>query len=212
MAVRPVANVYTDGFNLYYGALKNTPYKWLNVRHLCELVLPEHDIGKISYFTARVKARPDDPQAPARQQAYLSALGSIPPMDIVFGQFFVSNVRMPVANSLTNPRTVEVVKTEEKGSAVNLAAHLLLDAFRREADLFAVVSNDSDLTEPLRIVREELGRNTALVNPHKSTSRSLLRCHPSLVRQIRQGALSASQFPHDVILPGGRTVHKPGGW
>jgi hypothetical protein len=212
MAARPLANVYVDGFNLYFGALKNTPYKWLDLRRLCELVLPEHEIGKISYFTARVKARPDDPQAPARQQTYLSALGSIPPMEVVFGQFFVSNVRMAVANPLANPRTVEVIKTEEKGSDVNLATHLLLDAFRAQADLFAVVSNDSDLTEPLRIVREELGRDTALLNPHRSTSRSLLRCHPSLVRQIRHGALSVSQFPFHVRLPDGRTVHKPAGW
>ena len=27
--------VYVDGFNLYYGAVKGTPYKWLNINALC---------------------------------------------------------------------------------------------------------------------------------------------------------------------------------
>jgi len=49
--------VYVDGFNLYYGALRNTPYKWLDVARLCGLLLPNHDITRIAYFTARVSAR-----------------------------------------------------------------------------------------------------------------------------------------------------------
>lgn len=31
--------VYVDGFNLYYGALKGTRYKWLNLWQLCHLLL-----------------------------------------------------------------------------------------------------------------------------------------------------------------------------
>jgi hypothetical protein len=46
--------VYVDGFNLYYGAVKDTPYKWLDIRKLCELLLPEFSVGRIKYFTARV--------------------------------------------------------------------------------------------------------------------------------------------------------------
>ncbi len=53
--------VYIDGFNLYYGALKGTQYKWLNLQKLCELVLPNNKIAYIKYYTARVKDRPDDP-------------------------------------------------------------------------------------------------------------------------------------------------------
>ena len=32
-------NLYIDGFNLYYGALKDTPYKWLDLRSLAEVLL-----------------------------------------------------------------------------------------------------------------------------------------------------------------------------
>ena len=66
--------VYVDGFNLYYGAVKDTPYKWLNPQKLCDLLLPNHNITKIKYFTARISARPNDPDQPTRQQFYLRAL------------------------------------------------------------------------------------------------------------------------------------------
>ncbi len=33
--------VYVDGFNLYSGALKGTPYKWLNPVELSNLFLPQ---------------------------------------------------------------------------------------------------------------------------------------------------------------------------
>ena len=51
-----VANVYIDGFNLYYGALKGTPYKWLDLARLCQALLPSDTIQEIKYFTARVSA------------------------------------------------------------------------------------------------------------------------------------------------------------
>ena len=53
---------------------------------------------------------------------------------------------------------VLVFKVEEKGSDVNLASHLLFDAFRGAFDAAAVLSNDSDLVEPIRIVTKELSR------------------------------------------------------
>lgn len=58
------AIVYVDGFNLYYGALKRTPYKWLNIMTLCNFLLPKNRIVGIKYFTALVTARPNDPTNP----------------------------------------------------------------------------------------------------------------------------------------------------
>ena len=52
------ANIYIDGFNLYYGALRKTPYKWLNLLLLCQRLLPNRSIGKIRYFTARITPLP----------------------------------------------------------------------------------------------------------------------------------------------------------
>ena len=42
----PRTYVYIDGFNLYYGPVKGTSFKWLNVRQLCELLLPGARIGQ----------------------------------------------------------------------------------------------------------------------------------------------------------------------
>lgn len=53
------------------------------------------------------------------------------------------------------PTVVKVIKVEEKGSDVNLASHLLLDAFQGNFDVAAVLSNDSDLVEPVRIVTQQ---------------------------------------------------------
>src|SRR6266540_753040 len=57
-------NVYVDAFNLYYGCLKGTPYRWLDLAALCRRLLPNDEINRIRYFTALVSARPDDPQEP----------------------------------------------------------------------------------------------------------------------------------------------------
>ena len=123
-----ITNVYVDGFNLYYGAVKNSPYRWLDLGALCQRMLPFDSIQSIKYFTAMVSARPGDPQKPMRQQMYLRALRTAPNLFIVFGHFLTHSCRMVLTNS--NPaQRVWVDKTEEKGSDVNLAAHLFARRF-----------------------------------------------------------------------------------
>ena len=75
-------NVYIDGFNLYYGAMKGTSNKWLDLEALCHRLLPSDEIKRIRYFTAKVSARPGDPQQPQRQQTYLRALESLPTVSV----------------------------------------------------------------------------------------------------------------------------------
>jgi hypothetical protein len=60
-------NVYVDGFNLYYGCLKGSPYRWLDLEALCAHLLPKHTIHRVRYFTARVAARPGKPHDPVHQ-------------------------------------------------------------------------------------------------------------------------------------------------
>jgi len=124
---RPTANVYVDGFNLYYGALKGTSHKWLDLDALFRTLVPTHEIKRIRYFTARISARRDNPGSPTRQDTYLRALRTLPNVSIHLGKFLQSSVRMPLASpKLGGPKTVEVLKTEEKGSDVNLATYLLI--------------------------------------------------------------------------------------
>ena len=69
--------VNVDGLNLYYGALRGTPFRWLDLPRLCKILLPRHEIALVSYFTARVNARAADPEASRRQYAYLRALRAV---------------------------------------------------------------------------------------------------------------------------------------
>lgn len=205
--------MYIDGFNLYYGCLKGRPYKWLNLETMCELLLPRFEIGRIRYFTALVKERPDNLKSPVRQQAYLRALGTLPHLQVHHGSFLTKPTRMLLANPPNSgPRTVEVIKTEEKGSDVNLATYLLVDAFRNDAEAFAVVSNDSDLVEPIRIVRHELAKVVGLLNPQSVPSQRLLTCRPTFTKQIRSGVLGVSQFPQRVVDAAGAVIRKPAEW
>ena len=71
---KPRTIIYIDGFNLYYGALKGTKFKWLDLQTLFQKLLGDHHtITEIKYFTARVSARDSDPDAPNRQDAYLNS-------------------------------------------------------------------------------------------------------------------------------------------
>jgi hypothetical protein len=40
-------NVYVDGFNLYYGAVKGSPFKWLDLGALCHRMLPNDTVQAI---------------------------------------------------------------------------------------------------------------------------------------------------------------------
>ena len=72
-------SVYIDGFNFYYAAVKDTPYKWLDLKAtFATLLQPQHRITAIKYFTAQVSGR-RDPQQPLRQQTYWRALAATTP-------------------------------------------------------------------------------------------------------------------------------------
>jgi hypothetical protein len=185
--------VYIDGFNLYYGALKRTPYKWLDLEKLCQALLPADSIDVIKYFTARVSARPQNRSAPIDQQVYFRALRTIPNLEIVLGHFLTYSVRMTLTGT-NPPKRVWVDKTEEKGSDVNLAAHLVRDAFKQRFELAVLITNDSDLAEPVRIVTKEVGMPVGILNPHEHHS-IRLKGLATFVKRIRQSHLITSQFP-----------------
>ena len=205
-------NVYIDGFNFYYRCVKKTPYKWLDFSKLCAFLLPAPaKINRIRYFTARVKPFPDNPDVPARQQVYLRALSLIPNLEITYGAFLTHPKRMRlVAPPPGGPKYVTVINTEEKGSDVNLATSLLVDAFKKDCEAAMIISNDSDLIEPIRIVRKEFGVRIVLALPKKKPSVDLMK-HADSILRIREGVLRASQFPNTLTDAHG-TFSKPGKW
>ena len=92
-----VTNLYIDGFNLYYRALKDTPFRWLDLRVLAETLFPQDVIHRVCYFTARLDARPGNPAQPQRQQAYLRVLATLPGLEVHYGSFRSGIKRRPLA-------------------------------------------------------------------------------------------------------------------
>ncbi len=203
--------VYIDGFNLFYGQLKGTAWKWLNPELLFQRLLSQNNlISTIKIFTARVHETAHNPGTALRQAAYFRALQlHCPSIELYFGHFLRHKIRMEHAHP--PPIQVEVWKNEEKGSDVNLALHLLNDAWQDSFDCAVIVSNDSDLAEALRMVKARHNKLIGLVtpgSPKRKTSRQLQQ-YADFVKPIRTWMLQASQLPH--LIPGG-SIHKPKEW
>lgn len=208
-----ITNFYVDGFNLYYRALKDTPFRWLNLRRLAAILFPEDDIKLVCYFTALLNQRPENPYQPARQLAYLRALDSLPGLEIHYGTFRPRTKTRRLADPIPGlPEYVRILDSEEKGTDVNLATRLLIDGFTGAYEQAVVVSNDSDLASPMRYVRDELGLKITVVNPDNSnhTHRDLVDAS-TYVRRLRRSHLRRSQFPPVLSDAQGR-VTKPPGW
>ena len=107
-----------------------------------------------------------------------------------------------------SPVVVSVIRTEEKGSDVNLAAHLLNDAFNDRFDVAVILSNDTDLVEPLRMVRDEIHKAVGLICPSPKPAESLRRV-ASFLRHITPGRLAGAQLPDPIPET---TIHKPATW
>jgi hypothetical protein len=253
-------SVYIDGFNLYYGAVRGTPFKWLNPIQLVRQLIPSsHAVTKLKYFTARVSGTADF-EAPKRQEAYLAALRTLPEVELHFGRFLAKGVWRPITNlpvagatihsanptiipagthlvsggslnkdhrlvvaayqsqpgtrlprpvPLSDALVVQVHSMEEKGSDVNLGAHLLNDAWKDLFDAAVVISNDTDLVTPIRMVTVERQKPIFVVCPGRWQMAPQLAKVATFQRHIRRGMLSIAQFPDPIP---GTTIRKPPSW
>jgi hypothetical protein len=131
---------------------------------------------------------------------------------------------------------VSVWKLEEKGSDVNLASLLLLDAFQSDFEQAIVITNDSDLATPMGIVKYTFKLPVGVWNPHtQDTCDRLFRQFPRKIGEkpkiarpsvelkkvtlfrkniSSEGPLSdvaLCQFPSTLSDPAG-TFSKPASW
>jgi uncharacterized LabA/DUF88 family protein len=207
--------VYVDGFNLYYGSLRNTPYKWLDLQVLFNKLLGrQHLITQIKYFTARISGKNGDSKAPLRQKAYLLALEKyLPQAHIYYGHYLTNAVMARLCQPKANQSPyAKVYKTEEKGSDVNLALQLLNDAWLNHYDCAVLVSNDSDLAEALRLVTLEHGKKVGLIVPGDEKNRKAskeLAQFATFIKRIRHSVLADSQLPSPIP---GTKLYKPETW
>ena len=202
-------NIYVDGLNLYYGALKGTPRKWLDLSSLFRNILKSHhDIVKIKYFTSKVTGTASS----RRQEVYLNALRThCRNLEIIPGYFKVRTVRMRLAHPKPGQRReVDVLRPEEKGTDVNLAVHLIDDAWRDNYDCAVVVSNDSDFAEAIRMVNLVSGKKkVGLINPSRNWMPENLSEHAMFVLFVTPHVLKKSQLPSPIP---GTKIAKPSTW
>jgi hypothetical protein len=164
----------------------------------------------LHYCTAIVTDAPWDPQQSLRQQTFIRALETTG-VEVHYGSFQSNVVRMPLAVKPENgSRMVEVIKTEEKGSDVALGALLVAHGYERRYRAAIVVSNDSDLVLPIKIVVEQLHLPVGLLNPHPRFSVELSKV-AVFKKQIRKGVLEAAQFADELRDVDG-TITKPPSW
>lgn len=223
---------YVDGYNLFYGALKHTPYKWLDLPKLLHEKIvsvqdPEARLERIKYFTADIKAKVANrgQQALHAQHAYLRALETRYPAEVEIIKGYYSLER---ANALRfqkppdkNDR-VEVWKLEEKQTDVNIALTAYRDVAKGLVDQLVFVSNDTDIVPALAAIREDFDGKCRIgvVIPVRRTdgevtgrpgNRQLSELADWTRHYIREEELAACAFP-DMIPTNRKPIRKPDYW
>lgn len=230
--------IYIDGYNLYYGCLKGTPYKWLDLLSLFEQkILPSvtfHDEGgvraefqihdqAIKYFTAQIIERAAKSSDSVSCQAiYHTALKRAWPgrVELVKGYYSMHEMTVRVIDPANPDRPysdcaqVQAWKLEEKQSDVNLALHAYHDAVQGDVDHIVIVTNDTDIAPALKMVREFTNVKIGLVVPTRDGQRipnnDLSKLAHWTRKHITEDELKASQLPR--VIPGRKATVKPDSW
>lgn len=202
--------IYIDGFNLYYGAVKGSPYKWLDIQRMCERLRQDDEIQLVRYFTALV-----DGASRASQDAFLRALATSPKVEIILGKFKSKRFKCRVsACSYSGSRFY--LGTEEKRTDVAIAVTLLDDAYQDKADRFVIISGDSDLVPAVNLLKHRFPAKQVFVYvPTRDPTRGAaveLRSAADKNRSLPMELIHRSQFPQEMPDGHGGMIRKPADW
>lgn len=227
--------VYIDGYNLYYGRLRHTQYKWLDVVALFDGLLrvqdPSASLDAVRYFTAPALAKfaAHGNQSMIAQQSYHRALEALHPqrLSITYG----THTHEPGGTALPafvkgqpfdrNAKSL-VWKLEEKKTDVNLALAMYRDVVKGRFDQVVICSNDSDAEPVLEALREDFpGIIIGVVTPgrpvetdgsgYRATSKSLARHADWARKYILDEELVRAQLPSRVPTRK-KPIDKPEHW
>ncbi|WP_416426758.1 DUF2384 domain-containing protein [Pseudomonas sp. App30] len=232
--------IYIDGYNLYYGCLRNTAFKWLDPIALCEQhilpsILAPDDLLRprswvllpapsLKFFTARIiESVASDPDSVSSQARYHSALRKLhgTRIELIEGYYAVNPMKVRLICA-TQPKRLPkdcdtglAWKVEEKQSDVNLALHAYHDALTGTVDQVVVVTNDTDLAPALEMIRANTSVRVGLVIPttghHRHPNSELVKLAHWVRKRIDTRELAASQLPR-VIAGGRQATLKPESW
>lgn len=221
----PRISVYVDGFNFYYGLFKGpnacpAKYKWLDIVKLSQAICKSQQIaGKVNsvrYCSAPSLPSSQDPNQPARQELLFRALRALPEVEITLGQHIEATkwVKYIGSNNKPNGLPFKAFVREEKGSDVNLAAFLIRDAAKNCFDKALVITNDSDIENAVRIVRDDFSLEVYVASPHfrqKSVTRSLKDASTRAFK-INPSLLASCLLPDPSSDEQGKLIFKPKDW
>jgi len=202
--------IYIDGLNLYYGALKGTPFKWLNIEKMFTKLRMHDDVRRIYYFTALVNG-----SAQIRQVSYLRALHTTPLVSVIEGRFKDKEVTCAVRRCTFKGRRSFLVP-EEKRTDVNIGTIMLDDAYRDVTDRIVLVSGDSDLVSPLLLIKHRFPEIEIIVYvPAQHPVRGAaveLRGAADKHKMLPLDLLKKCQFPAELDDGRGGVIKKPDTW
>lgn len=213
MAAPARAIVYIDGFNFYYGAIKGTPHKWLDLQDFCTKLLNQDDLILVRYFTSLC-----DGERLTRQLAFINALSTLPKVKICFGKFKTKDVKcLHRGCKFPGDRTFQTV--EEKRTDVAIGIHMLDDAYADACDKLVLISGDSDLVPAIETVRRRFPNKKTIVYKPTRDPKMKPRRGDELAqasgdgRPLPVGLLSHCHLPPEVHDPrSGKTFKKPTAW
>lgn len=170
--------IYVDGYNFYYGRLKGTKFKWLDIVSLFErqilpsvLFAPPPSLDPVEmqilpcavkYFTAPILERlAKGSDSVSSQSIYHNALKQHceDRVEFVMGYYslYPANLHIvPADNPEAAPKDcpkILVWKPEEKQTDVNMALHAYDDARSGDVDQIVLVTNDTDLAPAMKMIR-----------------------------------------------------------
>lgn len=153
---------YIDGYNLYYGLLRKSKFKWLDVYNLFlnQALNESSEIVEVRYYTAPMLGKmSDDFESPIRQRRYLQALRKMHPhgLKLIEGRIVASTPFQRLFRPIPEAphlEKVQVLDFNEKKTDVNIAADMINGAWTRKYDQAVLCSNDSDLEGALRSIKE----------------------------------------------------------
>lgn len=226
--------VYIDGYNLYYGRLRHTEFKWLDVVELAKLIIatqnPDATIEAVKYFTAPALARfaTHGQDSVIAQERYHRALKSRnATLELIYGKHSIdeSGTLLPSYETgapFDKSKRHRVWKLEEKKTDVNIAIEMYRDAIRGNFQQLVIFSNDSDVEPVLNAIRQDcpsmvIGVVTPIQPPtghgkgHRSVSASLSALADWTRKHILDEELASAQMPLRVPTRK-KPIDKPAYW
>ncbi len=199
---------YIDGFNLYFG-LKSKGWKkyyWLDLVAMSAALLKDDQaLQHCHYFTARIRNSGGHSQDKNRQALWLDALDTLANQTSHYGQFFQ---KIKTCKSCGAEWTTH----EEKMTDVNIAAQLLSDAYEDKFDTALVISGDSDLTTPIKMVLDRFPNKRVIVAFPPGRISRLLKKTATASFTIGETKLRQNRLPNTITTTTGHKLQRPSQW